>query len=344
MTPLLEETIIALAKISFVLGLVFGFAVLLTWAERKQPALMQDRLGANRASILGLRLWGLFHSIAETLKLIFKEDFIPPKGLKFAFHFAPVITLFPALVTFAVIPFGNQLEIGGRIILLQILNLNIGVLFLLAFGGLAVYGIMLGGWSSNNKYSLLGALRGAAQMISYELSLMLAVLSVVLVTGSLNLREIVEQQRALVDWNVWTQPLAFVLFTIAMFAETNRHPFDFAECEPELVGGFHTEYSAMRFALFFLGEYCAMTIMAALNTTLFWGGPSIPFWPEAPWLLGVGSFAVKTAFFLVFFIWVRWTYPRFRYDQLMRLGWKVLLPLAVVQFLVTTALTVGGVL
>jgi NADH-quinone oxidoreductase subunit H len=166
---------------------------------------------------------------------------------------------------------------------------------------------------------------------------MLAILSVVLVSGSLNLREIVEQQRALTDWNVWTQPLAFVLFTIAMFAETNRHPFDFAECEPELVGGFHTEYSAMRFALFFLGEYCAMTIMAALNTTLFWGGPSVPFWPEAPWWLGVGAFAVKTAFFLFLFIWVRWTLPRLRFDQLMRLGWQVLLPLALANVTLTGA-------
>jgi len=199
------------------------------------------------------------------------------------------------------------------------------------------YGIILGGWSSNSKYSLLGGLRASAQMISYELTLILTILAVVAVNGSLDLRAIAAQQNDVAHWNVIYQPLAFVLFTIATFAETNRHPFDFAESEPELVGGFHTEYSSMRFALYFLGEYCAMIVMACLNTTLFLGGPSVPFWPEAPWFVGVAAFLAKAAFFLFFFLWVRWTLPRFRFDQLMKLGWKVALPLALANLLVTGA-------
>jgi NADH-quinone oxidoreductase subunit H len=362
MTPLLEETIIALAKISFVLGLVFGFAVLLTWAERKQPALMQDRLGANRAPILGLRLWGLFHSIAETLKLIFKEDFIPPKGLKFAFHFAPVITLFPALVTFAVIPFGNQLEIGGRIILLQILNLNIGVLFLLAFGGLAVYGIMLGGWSSNNKYSLLGGMRAMAQTISYEVVIGLSIIGPVMVFGTLELGNMVRMQNQLLFgwlpmWGVAVQPLAFLIFLPAAIAETKRIPFDLPESESEIIG-FNLEYSGMRWGMFFLGEFIELVVLAVLLTTLFFGGYHVPYLYDSfevsgtggfifPWgrmiplsdiwvvVLRIGAFAAKIAFFLWLQLLVRWTMPRFRYDQLMRVGWKILIPLAFLNIALT---------
>jgi len=195
--------------------------------------------------------------------------------------------------------------------------------------------VILGGWASNSKYSLLGALRASAQMISYELTLILSILAVIVLAGSLDLRSITEAQADIRHWHLWRQPLAFGLFVVATFAETNRHPFDFAECEPELVGGFHTEYSSMRFALFFLGEYMAMTVMACLTTTLFLGGPSVPFLPHAHWAIGFVAFLAKAGFFLFFFLWVRWTLPRFRFDQLMRLGWKVALPLALLNLVAT---------
>jgi len=232
--------------------------------------------------------------------------------------------------------------IAGREVPLSITDLDIGILYVLALSGLAVYGAILGGWASNSKYSLLGGLRASAQMISYELTLILTILAVVVMSGSLNLREIVEAQSDVSRWNVWNvqampQALGFLMFVVATFAETNRHPFDFSECEPELVGGFHTEYSAMKWALFYIGEYSAMTVMAALTVVLFLGGWSVPFWPEAPWWVALGSFLVKTGFFLFLFLWVRWTLPRFRFDQLMRLGWKVFLPLALLNLLVTGA-------
>jgi len=328
----IEELLIWLVKVVVVWGALIATAAIMSLAERKVSAWMQYRHGPNRVGP-----GGILQPLADGLKFIMKEELVPAGANRLIFRVAPAIASMPAMLAVAVIPFGYSAVIAGREIPLSIADLDIGVLYILALGGLAVYGVILGGWASNSKYSLLGALRASAQMISYELTLMLAILSVVLVCGSLNLRQIIETQRAFLDWNVFSQPLAFVLFTIATFAETNRHPFDFAECEPELVGGFHTEYSAMRFALFFLGEYCAMTVMAALNTTLFWGGPSIPFWPQAPWLLGVASFALKTAFFLFLFIWVRWTLPRLRFDQLMRLGWQVLLPLSLVNLTLTGA-------
>ena len=329
---MIEELLIWLVKVVVVWGALIATAAIMSLAERKVSAWMQYRHGPNRVGP-----GGILQPLADGLKFIMKEELVPAGANRLIFRVAPAIASMPAMLAVAVIPFGYSAVIAGREIPLSIADLDIGVLYILALGGLAVYGVILGGWASNSKYSLLGALRASAQMISYELTLMLAILSVVLVCGSLNLRQIIETQRAFLDWNVFSQPLAFVLFTIATFAETNRHPFDFAECEPELVGGFHTEYSAMRFALFFLGEYCAMTVMAALNTTLFWGGPSIPFWPQAPWLLGVASFALKTAFFLFLFIWVRWTLPRLRFDQLMRLGWQVLLPLALLNLAATGA-------
>jgi NADH-quinone oxidoreductase subunit H len=241
-------------------------------------------------------------------------------------------------MTIAVIPIGT-IEIGETVIPFSIAQVDLGIMYMLALGGLSVYGAILGGWASNSKYSLLGGLRASAQMISYELTLILSILVIVALSGSLDLGAIVQAQRDNGLWNVFTPfgALAFVLFTIASFAETNRHPFDFAECEPELVGGFHTEYSAMRFALFFLGEYCAMTVMACLNTTLFFGGPSVPFWANAPWYVGILAFLIKAGFFLFLFIWVRWTLPRFRFDQLMRLGWKVALPIALANLLVVGA-------
>jgi NADH-quinone oxidoreductase subunit H len=242
------------------------------------------------------------------------------------------------MMTVAVIPFGGELELFGITTKLSIADLDIGVLYILAVGGLGIYGIILGGWASNSKYSLLGGLRASAQMVSYELSMILAIVAVIAVTGSLDLREIAQAQAAFTDWNIWRQPLACGLFVVTMFAETNRHPFDFAECEPELVGGFHTEYSSMKFGLYFLGEYSAMVVMACLATTLFLGGWSVPFVPEAHWLLGLAAFMAKTACFLFLYIWVRWTLPRLRFDQLMGLGWKVMLPLALLNLFITGAL------
>jgi NADH-quinone oxidoreductase subunit H len=359
---LFAEIVIGLVKIAFVLALVFTFAVLLTWAERKQPALMQDRLGANRAPILGLRLWGLFHSIAETFKLIFKEDFIPPSGVQFAFRFAPVITLFPALITFAVIPFGNQIEIAGRVILLQVLNLNIGILFLLAFGSLAVYGIVLGGWASNNKYSLLGGMRAVAQTVSYEVAIGLSIIGPIMVFGTLELGNMVRMQNQLLFgwlpmWGVVVQPLAFLIYLPAAIAETKRTPFDLPEGESEIIG-FNLEYSGMRWGMFFLGEFIELVVLAGLMTTLFFGGYHIPYLYDSfemlggggfvfPWgamiplpdiwvvILRIGAFAAKIAFFLWLQLLVRWTMPRFRYDQLMRVGWKMLIPLALVNIALT---------
>jgi NADH-quinone oxidoreductase subunit H len=261
---------------------------------------------------------------------------VPAGANPILFRLAPAIAALPAMLTVAVIPFAGEVVLfGNNYGPLSVTDLDIGIVYLLAIGSLAVYGVILGGWASNSKYSLLGALRASAQMISYEITLILAVLSVIVLAGSLDLRRISEVQATVGEWHIWRQPLAFGLFVIATFAETNRHPFDFAECEPELVGGFHTEYSAMRFALFFLGEYMAMTVMACLTTTLFLGGPSVPFFPHAPWAVGFLAFLVKAGFFLFLFLWVRWSLPRFRFDQLMKLGWKVALPLALLNLVAT---------
>jgi NADH-quinone oxidoreductase subunit H len=307
-------------------------------AERKVSAWLQFRYGPNRVGP-----WGLLQPIADGIKFVFKEELVPEGANKVMFRLAPMLAAMPAMITIAVIPFGGEIHVAGITTTLSVTDLDIGVLFVLAIGGLGIYGIILGGWSSNSKYSLLGGLRASAQMISYELSLILTILAIVVLTGSLDLQQIVAQQATLLEWNVFAQPLAFVIFVIATFAETNRHPFDFAECEPELVGGFHTEYSSLRFALFFLGEYCAMVVMACLTTVLFLGGASVPFFPEAHWIIGLAAFAAKAGFFLFLFLWVRWSLPRFRFDQLMRLGWKVLLPLSLANLLVTGMVVALGV-
>jgi len=326
------EFLIAVIKVVVVFGGLLTAAALMTLAERKVSAWMQYRVGPNRVGP-----FGLLQQPADGIKFIFKEELVPEGANRLMFRLAPALAAAPSMLTIAVIPFGTTTLIAGHQVKLSVADIDIGVMYMLAIGGLSIYGIILGGWSSNSKYSLLGGLRASAQMISYELTLILTILAVVAVNGSLDLRAIAAQQNDVAHWNVIYQPLAFVLFTIATFAETNRHPFDFAESEPELVGGFHTEYSSMRFALYFLGEYCAMIVMACLNTTLFLGGPSVPFWPEAPWFVGVAAFLAKAAFFLFFFLWVRWTLPRFRFDQLMKLGWKVALPLALANLLVTGA-------
>jgi len=329
--------LIWLLKIVVIFGGMVGTAALMSLAERKVSAWMQYRIGPNRVGP-----FGLLQPLADGIKFIFKEELIPAGANKFMFRLAPALSAAPAMLTMAVIPIGGTAIIAGRSIPLSIADIDIGVLFLLAVSGMSIYGVILGGWASNSKYSLLGGLRASAQMISYELTLILTILAIVAMSGSLNLRAISESQATIGSWNVWTQPLAFVLFTITMFAETNRHPFDFSECEPELVGGFHTEYSAMRFALYFIGEYCAMTVLSCLNATLFLGGPSVPFWPDAPWFVGVAAFCAKAGIFLFLFIWVRWSLPRMRFDQLMRLGWKVMLPLALANLLVTGAFIAFG--
>jgi NADH-quinone oxidoreductase subunit H len=320
-----------LIKAGLIYGGLLGTAAAYTLAERKVAAWIQYRIGPNRVGP-----WGLLQPLADGVKFIFKEELVPDGANPILFRLSPMLSAMPAMLAIAVIPFAGEVTILGHETRLSIADLDVSALYVVAIGGLGVYGVILGGWSSNSKYSLLGGLRASAQMVSYELSLILALLAVVVTSGSLDLRVIVaDQAGGIWHWNLFSQPLAFLLFVIATFAETNRHPFDFAECEPELVGGFHTEYSSMKFALFFLGEYVAMIVMASMTTTLFLGGPEVPFFPGAPWWLQLGAFLAKTGAFLFLFLWVRWTLPRFRFDQLMKLGWKVMLPLALFNVFVT---------
>jgi NADH-quinone oxidoreductase subunit H len=337
---------------------------IMLWLERRAPAYMQDRLGPNRLGPLGL-----FQAIADVLKFIFKED-VNPRGIdKTLFILAPTIGFVSSLLTYLVIPFGPEVEIAGHRFPLVVIDTDNGMLLFLALASLGVYGLVLAGYSSNNKWSLLGGIRASAQMISYELALALSVVATLIPAGSLNLSRVVEHQigTALVGpvpaWNILTQPLGFLVFLIAAFAETNRLPFDLPEAESELVAGYHTEYGGLRMALFYMGEYQSMAILSALAATLYFGGWAIPFvdlasagaWVAslpaigpllgpglATALLGFTSLMVKTYTLLFFFIWVRWTFPRFRYDQLMRLGWKILLPLALVNFVAIAALAVAG--
>ncbi|MEX1025490.1 MAG: NADH-quinone oxidoreductase subunit NuoH [Planctomycetota bacterium] len=325
-----------LMKVAAIYGGLLATAALMTLAERKVSAWIQWRVGPNRVGP-----FGLLQPLADGVKFIFKEEVVPEGANRFLFRLAPMMAAVPAMLTVAVIPFAGEASLFGHATTISITDLDVSAIYVIAIGGLGVYGVILGGWSSNSKYSLLGGLRASAQMISYELSLLLAILCVVLAAGTLDLREIVHAQQA-GWWNVVWAPDLFLLFVIATFAETNRHPFDFAECEPELVGGFHTEYSSMKFALFFLGEYCAMTVMACLTTVFFLGGYAIPFFPEAPWFLELPAFLLKAGFFLFLFIWVRWTLPRFRFDQLMALGWKVFLPYALFRVFATGAIVSFG--
>jgi NADH-quinone oxidoreductase subunit H len=330
----LVGVLITLLKIVVVFNAVMAVVTFLVWVERRVSAFIQDRLGPNRVGP-----YGLFQPFADAIKFIFKEDLIPGQVNRPVFIIAPALSLIPALITFAVIPFGGTLSILGWEIPLIITDVNIGVLYIFALSSLGVYGIVLAGWASNNKYSLLGGLRSSAQMISYELALGLSLVGVLLLTGSLSLREMVYAQYGL--WNVVKQPLAFFIFLVAVFAETNRLPFDLPEAETELVAGYHTEYAGMKFAMFFMAEYANMVTASALVVTLFFGGWMIPFVstpePSPFWLsiLEILTFVVKVSVILFLFVWVRWTIPRFRYDQLMMLGWKVLLPLALFNIFVT---------
>ena len=332
---LLGFTIILIKVLVVFAATMLGVLVMI-YAERRVSAFMQDRVGPNRVGPKGV-----LQPIADGIKFLMKEDLVPEKVDKPIFILAPAILLIPALMTFAVIPFGSSINLFGREIALQVADVNVGVLYILALTSISVYGIVLAGWSSNNKYSLLGGLRSSAQLISYELAMGLAVVSIILLAGSLRLNDIItDQQGSFFSWNIFRQPLAFLIFLIAVYAETNRLPFDLSEAEQELVGGYHTEYSSMKFAMFFMAEYANMITAAALTVTLFFGGWDVPLLDEGSLglfgtLLSVLSFLLKMAFFLFLFIWVRWTFPRFRYDQLMRLGWKVMLPLALFNIFLT---------
>ena len=315
------------------------------YSERRVSAFMQGRIGPNRVGPKGL-----LQPLADGVKFLTKEDIIPDGVDKPIFILSPAIVLIPALMTFAVIPFGSNISLFGRNISLQVADVNVGILYILALTSVGVYGIVLAGWSSNNKYSMLGGLRSAAQLISYELAMGLAIVSIILLDGSLKLNDIVSsQQGSLFSWYIFKQPLAFLIFLIATYAETNRLPFDMAEAEQELIGGYHTEYSSMKFAMFFMAEYANMITAAALTVTLFFGGWDVPFVDESSLglvggLLSVLSFIVKMGFFLFLFIWTRWTFPRFRYDQLMKLGWKVMLPLALLNIFITAGyLTIAAI-
>ena len=331
----MEFILIALIKIVLVLLVMLTTVANLVYAERRISAFIQNRIGPNRVGP-----WGLLQAPADVLKLFIKEDIVPTKANRFIHALAPIISLTVALTTFAVIPFGNTISLFGRDVKLMIADVNIGVLYILALTSMGVYGITLSGWSSNNKYSLLGGLRSSAQLISYELSMGLSVVGVIMVAGTLQLDKIVEAQAGFA-WNAFLTPIGFITFVVASFAETNRLPFDLPEAEPELVGGYHTEYSGMRFGSFFLAEYANMITSSALIVTLFLGGWQFPFLETfglpAIWvsIIQIVTFVLKVGATLVFYMWIRWTIPRFRYDQLMNLGWKVMLPLALLNLAVT---------
>ena len=415
----------SLFKILFMFLLIMGMVPALIWAERKGAAFIQDRTGPNRAAIAGIRLAGLVHPIADVLKLVFKEDVTPADRHKALYSLAPWLVMTVALSTYAVIPFGDHLTVAGRKIPLVVADLNVGILYVLAVASLGTYGVVMAGWASNNKFTFLGGIRSTAQMISYEISMGLALMGLLLVFSSLRITDIVAGQGDLLfgflpRWGVVVQPLGFILFIVAVFAETNRNPFDLPEGESEIVAGYHLEYSSLKFALFFMAEYCHMVVGAALIATLYFGGYQIPWLPRPvleahagllltlklcgmvlfslfiallflrrvqkekgkfgdardrepvlgllfwlvlaaaaagglmlrPWTIGavgadlvatvfqVTAFVAKVVFFAWLFIWVRWTLPRFRYDQLMNLGWKVMLPLGLANLVVTAVVMV----
>ena len=332
--------LIPLIKIALILAVLPLLVAALTLAERKVIAFMQVRLGPMRVGP-----WGLLQPIADPIKLLLKEDIVPAQADRWIFTLAPVICLIPAFIVLAVITLGPPIQILGKPITLYVADLNIGVLYVLSISSVGVLGIILGGWASNSKYPLLGALRSAAQMVSYEVALGFSVIGVLMLAGSLSLVNIVEAQRNAGYWFVFLQPLGFILFFICGVAETNRAPFDLPEAESELVAGFHTEYSGFRFSLFFLAEYANMITVSAMAVTLFWGGwlrpfPNISALAFLDLIPGVVWFAAKVVVFLYFYLWFRASWPRYRYDQLMKLGWQFLLPLSIANVIVTAILVV----
>lgn len=323
---MMSEVIEVLIKGIVVIAVLFGAAAYMTFSERVVMARMQQRLGPNRVGPLGL-----LQPIADGIKLLCKESFQPAGVESFTYWLAPAISLFCALFAFVLIPIGGKVMIAGHEVWLRIADVNAGIVFLLAFSSLAVYGIVLSGWASNNRYSLLGGLRGTAQMISYEIPMGISLLTVILAAGTLSLPEIVDAQKN--HWFIWTNPISFIIYVITAFAETNRAPFDLPEAEHELTGGYHTEYGGMKFAIFFLAEYVNILAVSAIAVTMFLGG-----W-HGPWDIPVLWFFVKVAAFVFFFIWVRSTMARLRYDQLMSFGWKVLVPIATLNLIVTAYFT-----
>ncbi len=340
------QLIATLVKVLVVFGACLGSVAVLVYLERRVSAFMQWRYGPNRVGP-----FGFLQPIADLTKLMFKEDIIPREAYKLFFILAPVMAMAPSFMMMAVVPFGDAIVVGEETVPLVIADVGMGVLFLLAIGSLSVYGLSIAGWSSGSKFSLMGGMRSTAQMISYELTLGLAIVGVLLLGESFSLREIaLAQAGGILEWNIFQQPLGFILFLIAIFAETNRLPFDMPEAESELVSGYHTEYSSMKFAFFFMGEYVAMVAGSSLMVVLFLGGWHLPWVGTLGlegWVLGLfqaACFAAKVFLILMFFIHVRWTIPRFRYDQLMALGWKILLPLALLNVLATAALVTAGIL
>ena len=332
----LEKTLF----IGFIITISLVVAMYATYGERKIAAFIQDRLGPNRAGP-----FGLLQPLADGLKLFMKEEIIPTSSNKILFILGPSLAMITAMLTSAVIPWGDKVELFGRTISLQIADVNIGILYVFGILSLGVYGIMIGSWASNNKFSLMGGLRAASQIISYELAMGIALIALIMITGTLSLGDMVKQQQT-GYWNFFVQPLGFFIFLVCAFAECNRTPFDLAEAENELIGGYHSEFSSMKLGFYLFAEYINMFISSAVMATLYFGGYDIiPFYDESAWgfsanimaMLGAAALFVKILIFIFIFMWVRWTIPRFRYDQLMNLGWKGLIPLALFNMLVTAA-------
>lgn len=326
-----------LVLIAIIITISLVVAMYATYGERKVAAWMQDRVGPNRAGP-----FGILQPLADGMKLFFKEEIIPNSSNKFLFILGPCLAMLTAMMTSAIIPWGSELRIGDRVISLQIADINIGILYVFGVVSMGVYGIMIGGWASNNKFSLMAALRGASQVISYELAMGISLIALLMLTGSLSLKTITEQQMAPGHyWNVLYQPLGFLIFFVCALAECNRAPFDLSEAESELNMGYHQEYSSMKLGFFLFSEYINMFISSVIMATLFFGGYDIPFLDESKYnpnlmaWLGVGALMVKALIFIFVFMWIRWTLPRFRYDQLMNLGWKALIPLALINMVIT---------
>ncbi|WP_432672715.1 NADH-quinone oxidoreductase subunit NuoH [Flavobacterium sp. SM2513] len=321
--------------------IIFAITMLMamysTLAERKVAAWLQDRIGPNRAG-----KGGILQPLADGLKLFSKEEFLPDTPNKFLFVVGPAVSMSVALMTSAVIPWGDKLHLFGRDVVLQATDIDVALLYVFGVLSVGVYGIMIGGWASNNKFSLMSAMRAASQMISYEVAMGLSIIALIMMTGTLSLKEIAEQQAGM-NWNIFYQPVGFIIFLICSFAETNRTPFDLAECEAELIGGYHTEYSSMRMGFYLFAEYAAMFISSTILAVLYLGAYNYPgmSWAVENWgvnianVIGIVVLFAKICFFIFFFMWIRWTIPRFRYDQLMRLGWKTLIPLAIANIVVT---------
>ncbi len=361
LTPTQIDILIMVGKVLLIVVMLLQVVPIMVWVERRGSALIQNRLGPNRIGPLGL-----LQSMADAVKMMMKEDRIPGHVNKFYYRLAPLVSLIPAFMTFAVIPFASHITIGDRTIHFQIANLNVGLLYILSITSLGVYGVIMGSWASNNKYAMFGGLRSAAQMISYELSMGLSIIGIVMVFSSVGLSDIAAAQGEILfqlgpigipKWGIFIQPIGFIIFLTATYAETNRLPFDLPEGESEIVAGYHLEYYSMMFGVFMMAEYINMCVASAFVTTLYFGGwqmlPGMHWALSHSGLTGMDfewarvaceaiSFTIKVAFFMWLYVWVRWTLPRFRYDQLMDLGWKVMLPLSLANVFVTGILIYYG--